>query len=214
MLEIAVSAHNEMREEAGGWRFGDNHALIVHSDGRFYDFSAGKGGRGALALIAHLNGGGSDAALAWLSQHAGDGRLGRAHGDEAEDPSADDVERAAYVQGLSDRAQPLGPQALQSLASRGLDPAEAPLRWLPAWRGDEGALLAAIIDDGGQLVALQITHITPGGEKSAISPVRLTLRGPHDWRTRGVFRLGSRRGAGTRPDRGRRGRDRGDDGRR
>jgi hypothetical protein len=198
MLEIADEARGEMRAETGGWRFGANYALIVHTGGWFHDFSAGKGGRGALELIAHLkSGGGLHAAQVWLAQHQGDGRLGRvAAGDEGEDrPSADDVERIAYVRGLWDRAQPLSPQAIQYLSGRNLDPiaagAAAQLRGLPNWRGSEGAMLAAVTDDKGELVALQVTHITEDGKKSAIEPVRITIRGPHDWRIRGAFRLGS-----------------------
>ena len=68
--------------------------------------------------------------------------------------------------------------------------AESQLRWLPDWRGDEGAVLAAISGNAGELVALQIMHITPAGEKSTMQPVRKLLRGPHDWRQRGAFRLG------------------------
>ena len=52
-------------------------------------------------------------------------------------------------------------------------------------------MLAAITDDAGELVALQVTCITPDGQKSAIEPVRITLRGPSNWRIRGAFRLGS-----------------------
>jgi putative DNA primase/helicase len=96
---------------------------------------------------------------------------------------------------LWDRAQPLNPQAIQYLSSRSLDPvaagAEKQLRWLPDWRGDEGAMLAAVTDESGALVAIQITYVTADGQKSAIAPARITIRGPHDWRTRGAFRLGS-----------------------
>jgi putative DNA primase/helicase len=195
MLEIAGEARGAMREESGGWRFGANHALVGHSGGWFHDFAAGEGGHGALTLIAHLNGGdGSDAALAWLAQHPGDGRLGRAAEDD-EDQSADEVKRIAYVRALWGRAQPLSPQAIQYLSDRSLDPAaagaEAQLRWLSNWRGPEGAMLAAVVDDAGELVAIQITHITPDGKKSTVEPVRITIRGPRDWRVRGAFRLGS-----------------------
>jgi putative DNA primase/helicase len=197
ILEIATAARGEMREGSGEWRFGANQALVLHSGGWFYDFAAGKGGQDALDLLTHLHGGdGSDAARAWLSQHAGDGRLGRAReDDEDEAQSADDAERVAYVTALWERAQPLSPPAFQYLNGRSLDPvatgAEAQLRWLPGWRGEEGAMLAAVTDDAGVVVALQATCIALSGEKSAIEPARLTLRGPHDWRSRGTFRLGS-----------------------
>jgi hypothetical protein len=65
------------------------------------------------------------------------------------------------------------------------------LRWLPDWRGDEGAIVAPITGNAGELMAIQITHITPEGEKSPIAPARKTIKGPHDWRRRGAFRLGA-----------------------
>jgi hypothetical protein len=69
--------------------------------------------------------------------------------------------------------------------------ADAQLRWLDNWRGEEGAILAYIGGAAGELVALQFTHITLSGEKSTIKPVRKTIKGPHDWRRRGASRLGS-----------------------
>ena len=149
-----------------------------------------------LSLLRGSDEAAQSAARAWLAGHAGDGRLGRSQGDdESEDPSADDAGRAAYVKGLLDYAQPPSQEMIQYLGGRNLDPvaagAESQLRWLPGWRGEEGAMLAAITDDAGELVALQVTCITPDGQKSAIEPVRITLRGPSNWRIRGAFRLGS-----------------------
>ena len=46
-------------------------------------------------------------------------------------------------------------------------------------------MLAAIRDNEGALVGLQMTFITPSGQKSNVSPVRRTYRGPHDWSARG-----------------------------
>jgi putative DNA primase/helicase len=193
MIEIASAARGEIRGGPEEWRFGANQALVLHAGGWFYDFAAGKGGHGAVALLAHLYGGDGQAeALAWLANHPGDGQLGRSSGDEGDkDPAADDAERIAYVQGLMGYSQPLGPEALKYLTGRGLDPAMAPqLRWLPGYRGEEGAMLAPAVDEVGVLVAVQLTHITSDGEKSVIEPVRVTLRGPPDWRTRGAFRIG------------------------
>ena len=62
------------------------------------------------------------------------------------------------------------------------------LRWAPNVRGDDGALLAAVTDDSDKVVAVQLTYLTPAGEKSKTQPVRRTLRGPRDWRSRGAFR--------------------------
>jgi hypothetical protein len=92
-------------------------------------------------------------------------------------------------------AQPLSREAIQYLNGRGLDPiaagAETQLRWLTDFRGEEGAMLAAITDDAGELVAVQVTHVTADGKKSAVKPTRITFRGPHDWLTRGALRLGA-----------------------
>jgi hypothetical protein len=196
MPEICTTARGEMRGGGGEWRFGANQALVLHSGGWFFDFVPYKGGQGAIALFAHLHGGdeaGQAAARAWLAKHPGDGQLGRSSGDEEDgDQAADDVERIAYVKALWDYAQPLSPEAIQYLKGRNLDPAVAPqLRWLPDFRGEEGAMLAPAVDEAGALVAIQVTHITPDAEKSAIEPARITFRGPHDWRARGAFRLGS-----------------------
>jgi hypothetical protein len=184
MIEIAEDARGEKYEESGGdWRFGPNRALIVHANGCWHDFSADKGGHCALSLLAHLHGGdeaGATAATAWLSNHTGDGRLGRVDGKDdeadAEAIAADDAHRIAYVEALWNRAEPIaGTPGESYLKSRGLDPvatgADTQLRWLTDWRGDEGAVLAAVTDNAGVLVALQITHITPAGDKSRKPPV-------------------------------------------
>jgi Protein of unknown function (DUF3631) len=81
------------------------------------------------------------------------------------------------------------------LKSRGLWPLPAgvdkALRWAPEVRGDEGALVAAVTDGDGKVVAVQLTYITKTGEKSKTRPARRTLRGPHDWKSRGAFRIGA-----------------------
>jgi hypothetical protein len=204
LVEIAEGRLGVAQEEAGGdYRVGANRALIVHANGCWHDFTADKGGHGALSLLAHLHGGdaaGATAATTWLSNHTGDGRLGRVDGNDdearAEANAADDAHRIAYVEAIWNRAGPItGTPGESYLKSRGLDPAatraDAQLRWLSDWRGDEGAMLAAVTDNVGALVALQITHITGKGEKSKLEPARITIRGPHDWRSQGAFRLGS-----------------------
>ena len=126
MLELAQAARGGMREELMRLAVRGEQALIVHSNGQFFDFSAGRGGRGALDLLSLLRGSdeaAQSAARAWLAGHAGDGRLGRSQGDdESEDPSADDAGRAAYVKGLLDYAQPPSQEMIQYLGGRNLDP--------------------------------------------------------------------------------------------
>ena len=202
VCELAARVHGDGREEAsGGWRFGNNDALVIHHSLYWHDFSASVGGHGALKLLAHLHGGDAAAvnvARAWLAQNAGDGRLGRDfESDEEEtEQSLVDTERTAYIKALWARAAPSTniPQVKAYHDRRKLDPvatgADAQLRWLPDWRGDEGALLSAVTDNVGELVAIQILHLDPTGQKSAIQPVRRIYIGPHDWRTRGAFRLG------------------------
>jgi putative DNA primase/helicase len=203
LCELAAQVHGDGREEASGdWRFGSDDSLILHPNGYWHDFAFGGGGHGALKLLAHLHG--SDeaavtAASAWLKQHANDGRFGRDF-DPAEDDAKQslvDAERTAFIKSLLARAAPITdiPQVKTYFAGRGLDTiatgAEAQLKWLLNWRGSEGALIAAVTDNAGELVAIQILHLKPDGQKSTIKPVRRTLIGPHDWRTRGAFRLGS-----------------------
>jgi hypothetical protein len=201
--ELAAQVHGDGREEASGdWRFGRNDALVLHPNGYWHDFASGNGGHGAVKLLAHLHGSdeaAANVARAWLAQHAGDGRLGRDFDADEDDAkrSLVDAERTAYIKALWARAAPIAdiPQVKAYFANRALDPvatgAEAQMRWLPNWRGDEGALIAAVTDNAGELVAIQILHLKPDGHKSTIQPVRKLQIGPHDWRTRGAFRLGS-----------------------
>ena len=201
LLEIAAQVHGPGREEASGnFRFGSNDSLAVHRNGYWHSFSAGKGGHSAKSLLTHLHGGAAaGVARAWLAAHAGDGRLGRGEGagDDETAQSLLDAEAEAFIDALWLRAQPVtdSKSAMKYFERRGLDivaaGADSQLRWLPAWRGDEGAILAYVSDDAGQIVALQVLHVRPDGAKSTTQPVRRTFRGPHDWRRRGAFRLGS-----------------------
>jgi hypothetical protein len=205
-IEIAARDLGAVNEEAKGeWRVGDNRRLVIHRNGCWHDFLAEKTGHGALSLLTHLHpddaGAGLDAAKAWLAQHEGDGQLGRGSDDDedeedAEALAADDAWRTAYVETLLLRAEVIGNTPVEAyLKSRGLWPLPAgvdeQLRWAADVRGHEGALIEAVTDDIGRVVAVQLTYITPDGEKSEAQPVRRTLRGPHDWRSRGAFRIGA-----------------------
>ena len=202
-VDIAEQLRGPAHQDTDGFRVGDDRALIIHHNGCWFDFAAGTGGHGALGLLAHLHRDDRQAALEaaknWLASHSDDGRLGRTGGDdeEIEDTeamAADDAQRTTYVETLWRCAEESKDTPAETyLKSRGVWPlpaaADKALRWLPNAR--EGALVAAITDDVGALVAIQLTHITPEGEKSRMQPVRLTIRGPHDWRSRGAFRLGA-----------------------
>jgi hypothetical protein len=205
-IEIASKHLGAVNREAKGeWRAGDNRRLVIHRNGYWHDYLAEKTGHGALSLLTHLHHNdaeaGLDAAKVWLAQHEGNGQLNRASDDDdyeedGEAVSADDAWRTAYVETLLQRAQVIGGTPAEAyLKSRRLWPlpagVEKQLRWAPDFRGDEGALIAAVTDDIGKVVAVQLTYITPDGEKSEAQPVRRTLRGPHDWRGRGAFRIGA-----------------------
>jgi hypothetical protein len=129
-----------------------------------------------------------------------DGPLGRNSGDDDDleaTKSLLDAEMEAFIDGLWFRAQPVtdSPAAMAYYAGRNLDVAAggaaSQLRWLGNCRGDEGAVLAYVGGQAGELVALQLLHLTSSGEKSTVQPIRKILRGPSDWRSRGLFRLGS-----------------------
>lgn len=203
-LELAAQVRGDGREEtSGGWRFGANDALIVHPNGYWHDFSADVSGHGALSLLAHLHGddqAGVDVARTWLAQNPGDGRLGRDNAADEDDPERSilDAEAEAFIDAIVlQYSKPVtdSPEAKKYFVDRKLDivatGAALQLKWLSNWRGDEGAIVAPITGNAGELVAIQILHITPDGKKSEIQPVRKILRGPHDWRRRGAFRLGS-----------------------
>jgi putative DNA primase/helicase len=142
-------------------------------------------------------------ARAWLATHEGFGSLahGAAHDEDAEQ-SAGDAERTAYIEERWSSASPITTTPAETyLASRGLAPVNDDLkvlRWLPNARGfgdeSEGAMIAAFTDNSGALVAIQLTYLAEDGTKSKCQPVRVTLRGPHDWGRRGLVRFG---GAGT-----------------
>jgi hypothetical protein len=195
LLDIARGARGSERAAGGSWRFGSKGAFVLHPDGSFFDFSAGAGGRGGLTLIRHLH---LDAepvawARAWLGEHEGSGKFSPTEAND-DTEADDDADRVALIEAIWQAAKPIGGTPAEAyLASRGLTPGEedrAPLRWLAHARGEEGAMVAALTDEEGRLVAIQETFLTLGGAKSSIEPVRKTTRGPHDWNKRGLVRFG------------------------
>ena len=199
MPEIAGAVLGHVQPDGDGFRAGDNRALVINVDASFHDFRDGKHGHGPLALIQHLNGidgnGAAGYARQWLASHDGKGQLtGADDGADGGDAEAD-IFRQAMIDEWWSSAQPItGTPAETYLNSRGLKPSAddlEQLRWLPDFRGPEGAMLAAIRDNEGELVGLQMTFITPSGQKSNVSPVRRTHRGPHNWGSRGAVRFGA-----------------------
>jgi Protein of unknown function (DUF3631)/Toprim domain len=208
LVEIAHKHFGEVRQEAnGGWRAGDSQALVLHRNACWHDFRVGESGHGALSLLARLHHDNGETALKvardWLTRHGGDGQLGRAVGDsglgdeeDAEATAVDNAWRTAFVETLWECAGPIGGTPAEAyLKSRSIwplpDVANGKLRWAPNARGDEGALSAVVTDSGGKVVAVQRTYITPNGEKAKTKPARQIFSGPHDWVSRGIFKVGA-----------------------
>jgi Protein of unknown function (DUF3631)/Toprim domain len=197
--EARGSAHDAGK---GDWRIGDSRSLIVHPGALFYDFAAGAGGRGALALIKLLHN--CDEAAAgklardWLADHSGEGRLSHELADDEDMArAADDAQRIAEIETLWEHRQgPENTPVETYLSSRDLAGSCDSLGWLPNLRGGEGALIAAVTDPSGKLVAVQLTYLTADGTKSPVKPQREAWRGPHDWAARGVVWLSPCNGSG------------------
>jgi hypothetical protein len=201
-VEIAEEARGPAQDAGNGdWRVGDSRALIIHPGALFYDFTLSKGSRGALALIAFLHDVDAAAALkqarAWLAAHQGEGRLALGVADDEDAArSSDDAQRIAEIETMWNRRQPPGGTPVETyLASRKLTSCDA-LGWLPNLRGGEGAMIAAVTDPGGKLVAVQLTYLQADGSKSPVKSQRETWRGPHDWASRGVVWLSPYDGSG------------------
>jgi Protein of unknown function (DUF3631) len=198
IVDIAAEARGTpVPDGEGNFRFGSARgALCVYATGQYHDFSGGERehGRDALGLIDHLYPN-QDAVIwarDWLARHPG-------HGDFKSDQSADaaddfaEVEGGAYIRTLYGLAGAVdGPPArtyieqTRDLPLRLED--QAQLRWIPEFRGEEGALIAPMTNDAGELVMLMVTHVTPDGRKSEHEPCRITIRGA---KRPGLCRLGT-----------------------
>jgi Protein of unknown function (DUF3631) len=198
-LDIALGARNGVRHDgAGAWRFGSKGALCVYCDGQFHNFDA-QGptahGRGALGLIQHLY---PDVdhvgwARAWLAGHPGVGTFIPREG-EPQDEFADEEART-FINALYGGAAPIEgtPAHLYITRTRRLPLCAedaALLRWIPDYRGDEGALLYPVTDGVIQLVALFGVYVTRDGRKSPHGSGRFTIKGVRKWAEHGLFRLG------------------------
>jgi hypothetical protein len=183
---------------SGDWRFGSTSgALCVYANGQYHDFSGGahEHGWNALHLIEHLHPDADPLAWArnWLALHPDNGSFAAAK-DLAEDSQWDyaELEATAFIKALHNGAAPIAgtPGLLYLTTARGLplSPEDmAPLRWVDGYRGDEGALLAPVTDQNGELVKLMVIHVTREGVKSPHSPSRMTINGA---RRPGLCRLG------------------------
>ena len=189
MMEIADAELGHAKTSGNGFRAGHSSGLAIHSNGTFHDFRNGGHGRGGLALLCHLreldHGQGVIAAREWLSEHIGHGKL-RPSSDDADSQADNDTQRQAYIETVWNGALPLAPgQAAMTYLNDSRALVIAPtdigtMRWIENDRGEEGALVIADTDNDGKLVAIQSTFVTKTGQKTPLTPSRITQRGPHD----------------------------------
>jgi hypothetical protein len=203
MPEIAEEARSNLCDETNGsFRAGADRGLVINPGGTFYDFTASKGGRGAVELIQQLRGCDPIKAVTiakeYLAQHPGTGSLsGSVDVDEDAAIVEDDLRRTTEINEIWQAAQPIdGSPAETYLKSRGLDPDRQDreqLRQLKNGLTGSVFMLAAITATDGALVGLQETLLTTDGKKADVKVVRRTMRGPHDWNVRGLVRFGNPR---------------------
>jgi hypothetical protein len=195
MVEIASAARGTaIADSSGNYRFGSSRSgLCVYANGQFHDFSANAHGFNAIQLIQHLypNEDATSWARAWLAQHPGDGAFV-----PGEAPPPDDFAEAtamSFIDNLYSGAPLVNgtPGYVYVTQTRGLPllpEDQAVLKWIPDYRGNEGALLAPMTDDDGKLAKLLVTYVTPDGQKSPHLPNRKQINGA---KRRGLCRLGS-----------------------
>ena len=202
MLTIAGEARGHHKQDGSGKHtFGAKGALCVYVDGQYHDHS-GSGptahGHNALELVRHLhpNVDSVEWARAFLAAHPGMGDFVPTTDKNTAGSAEDDVARLAYINALYEGAALLtdttpGYRFFTEIRRLPL-PLEvlALLRWIPNFRGDEGVVLVPYTDHTGKLLALGFTYITQTGQKSPYSPARIIYRGPRDWNSRALVRLG------------------------
>jgi hypothetical protein len=205
--EIGGAIRGEPVTPAGdGWRIGSS--TKISKNGRWYDFKLQQGGFGAVTLIVHYGACTPEEAAtwaqSWLAQHPQPGPCGGAdEDDDAKEDSADTLQRRAYIEATYAARLPIaGTPAETYLTGRGLDPAQLRpeiverMGWLANYRGTEGALVFPYTDEAGGLQGLHYIFVTPTGEKSPLTPARMTRRGSPKWRTAGRALLRFDFGAG------------------
>ena len=201
-LVIANEARGHHKHDGSGKHtFGSKGALCVYADGQYHDHS-GSGstahGHNAFDLVCHLhpNVDPVEWVRAFLAQHPNMGDFVPGADTKTKGSAEEDAERLAYITTLYAGASPLfedtlGYRYLTQIRRLPLPPeALALLRWIPNFRGDEGVLLVPYTGQSGELLALGFTYITQEGQKSPYSPARMTYRGPSDWNSRALVRLG------------------------
>jgi hypothetical protein len=197
-VEIAEDALGAFQEEGeGSWRIAQGRGTVINPGAVWFDFRANVGGRGALPFIKHLHQVDVAAAMLlarkWLGEHAGEGRLAPSVPDDetAEKREQEDARRTTEIQTMFERrGSGKGTPLDLYLTSRHLQADDSVVGWIePAWPGGYGEMITAATDAHGAVGAIQLTRLTPAGAKAPIRCPRITLRGPHDWKSRAVLRL-------------------------
>jgi putative DNA primase/helicase len=173
----------------GSVRIGNKGALSVGpGTGLWYDHAAGEGGRDAPSLIRHLGADNpSDWVTRFLADHEGTGSLSDAQDETTE--SQNKASRLAIDHFVS-QSQPIeGTAAETYLQSRGINaPYPTCVGYVADARVGEGAMVAVVAGPDGA-AAVQLTYITPGGDKSTVAPARRLYVGQTDWFAGGGFAL-------------------------
>jgi putative DNA primase/helicase len=145
---------------------------INTQNGRWHQFSTGKGGYGSISILRHLKGYTRKQAEAWgdtfLKSHPGTG-TGFVGGDT-------EIESALAAQEILDQlVEPgLTKAATYVRVERGIeitDFSNMPVRFLPYARVGESAI-AGILTSHGRVVGVQIGYLNFHAGKSLVSPVR------------------------------------------
>ena len=197
-VEIAEERFGPFEEEGEGhWRLSSNRSILIHPGAIVFNFATQSCSHGVLEMFEREAGMPPAEAMKfarkWLAEHAGEGRLApddldrgpgreaRARGRQAHRRSSDHGRAARHSRGT--------PVDLY-LASRGLQADDSAAGWIePPRPGAYGEMITAATDEKGNVLAIQLTRLTPDGGKAAIKCPRITLRGPHDWSSRAVLRL-------------------------
>jgi hypothetical protein len=202
MLIAADEARGHHKQDGSGKHtFGAKGAHVVYPDGQYHDFSSSgptRHGRGGFEQGKHLhpNVDPVEWSRAFLAAHPGMGNFVPTTDTNTEGSAEEDVARLAYINALLEGAATLtdntpGYRFFTEARRLSLPPEVlALLRWIPNFRGDEGAVLVPYTDHAGKLLALGFTYITQAGQKSPHSPARMIYRGPRDWNSHALVRLG------------------------
>ena len=185
-----VQPDKQMKPQAdGSVRVGGTGGLVLGSGaGLWYDHVASEGGRSAKSLLKHV---GVNNHAKWaqkfLDEHKGFGSLG----DNSEDTldSKSEASRLAMEHFIQQMCPITNSLAETYLKSRGINaPYPDNLGWVQDARWGEGAMVAVINGPEGP-AAIQLTYVTPEGNKSNVKPHRRTYRNQPDWQAGGGFRL-------------------------